>query len=85
MTRLTTEIPSIRIGVVAHADYCDGPNNIIHMMDLTNDVNKLCNFVESVAAGGGGGTYANDVRTGTKRTAAGGRNRQGRGLAGPWG
>ena len=50
VTRLLKEIPNLRIGVISHTDYSNhvGPDEIIRMRDLTNNVNELCDFVENV-------------------------------------
>lgn len=42
------DIPKIRIGIIAHGDYCDYSNYVISKVDLTDDVKKLCSFVEKV-------------------------------------
>jgi len=44
--RLFTEISNLNIGVVCHGDYCDG-DNAVKTIDLTNDVDKLVNFVNT--------------------------------------
>jgi len=55
VSRLFEEIPTIRIGVVAHGDYCDaGAPYITKHIDLTHDVDRLCKFVETVKPTGGG-------------------------------
>ncbi len=55
VTRLMKEIPGIRIGVIAHGDYCDkGSTYVTKALDLTDDVEKICRFVERVEATGGG-------------------------------
>jgi hypothetical protein len=56
VTKLHKEIPGIRIGVVAHGDYCDaGYTYTIKMLDLTTDVNAIVRFVENAGSTGGGG------------------------------
>lgn len=41
-----TEFTDLRIGVIAHGDYCDEGNPYtIRVMDLTRDEEKLCKFV----------------------------------------
>jgi len=52
--RLIKDIPQIRIGIIAHGDYCDYTNYVIKILDLTNDVKKICKFVDSVQSTGGG-------------------------------
>jgi hypothetical protein len=55
VTRLISEIPGIRIGIIAHGDYCDeGSTYVIQQLDLTSDVNAICKFVENVGQTGGG-------------------------------
>ena len=55
VTRLMKEIPGMRIGVIAHGDYCDaGSTYVTKALDLTDDVEKICRFVERVEATGGG-------------------------------
>lgn len=48
ITRLMKDIPKIRIGIIAHGDYCDYTNYVVKKVDLTDDVDALCSFVESV-------------------------------------
>ena len=55
VTRLIDEIPGIRIGIIAHGDYCDeGSTYVIQMQNLSSDVKAICNFVENVGQTGGG-------------------------------
>jgi hypothetical protein len=55
VTRLFEEIPGIRIGVIAHGDYCDaGSTYVTKHLDLSDDVRAICKFVETVDATGGG-------------------------------
>ncbi|KAB8319330.1 VWA domain-containing protein [Tolypothrix campylonemoides VB511288] len=55
VTRLLDEIPGIRIGIVAHGDYCDaGSTYVTKHMDLSGNVDTICNFVQTVEATGGG-------------------------------
>lgn len=55
VTRLAEEIPGIRIGVIAHGDYCDRASTYVTTsLDLTNDVDAICHFVENVGPTGGG-------------------------------
>eukprot|EP01117_Protostelium_nocturnum_P001180 TRINITY_DN114_c0_g1_i2.p1 TRINITY_DN114_c0_g1~~TRINITY_DN114_c0_g1_i2.p1 ORF type:complete len:333 (-),score=113.91 TRINITY_DN114_c0_g1_i2:154-1152(-) len=51
--RLTKDIPSIRIGIIAHGDYCDGAN-VIKTIDLTGDAEELVKFVNNAGSTGGG-------------------------------
>ncbi|XP_069133583.1 uncharacterized protein [Argopecten irradians] len=53
--RLQADIPGIRIGVIAHGDYCD--EKVFYLtkqLDLCTDVVELCNFVKGVEGTGGG-------------------------------
>ena len=55
VTRLLTDIPGIKIGIIAHGDYCDQNSTyVIRKCRLTNNVTKLNDFVKSVGATGGG-------------------------------
>lgn len=55
VTRLLDEIPGIRIGIIAHGDYCDaGSTYVTKHLDLSGDVGKICNFVQNVEPTGGG-------------------------------
>lgn len=55
VTRLSEEIPGIRIGIIAHGDYCDaGTTYVTRHLDLTSDVGSICRFVEQVPQTGGG-------------------------------
>lgn len=53
--RLQADIPGIRIGLVAHGDYCD--KDVFYLEkhhDLCTDVAELCQFVQDVQGTGGG-------------------------------
>lgn len=55
VTRLVKEIPNIRIGVIAHGDYCDaGSTYVTKRLDLTDDLKSIVKFVETVGPTGGG-------------------------------
>lgn len=55
VTRLFEEIPNIRIGLIAHGDYCDaGSTYVTKHLDLTDDVNQIYKFVNTVGSTGGG-------------------------------
>jgi predicted DNA-binding WGR domain protein len=55
VTRLYEEIPGIRIGIIAHGDYCDKRSSYVTKhLPLTDDVDKICKFVETVGPTGGG-------------------------------
>lgn len=47
------DIPDLRIGLIAHGDYCDGPN-MIHVLDLTTDLEGIMRFIDEVPNAGGG-------------------------------
>lgn len=51
--RLFKDIPEIRLGVIAHGDYCDGPD-MIKSVELTTDKKKLVNFIRNVPNTNGG-------------------------------
>lgn len=53
--RLQADIPGIRIGVIAHGDYCD--RDVFYLekhIDLTTNIVQLTDFVNSVDGTGGG-------------------------------
>jgi hypothetical protein len=53
--RLFKDVSDIRIGILAHGDYCDERSSYVtKMLDFTTDVNKLVHFVNNVSATGGG-------------------------------
>jgi hypothetical protein len=55
VSRLLDEIPGIRIGIIAHGDYCDAKETyVIKKLDLSGDVDRICDFVQNVEATGGG-------------------------------
>jgi hypothetical protein len=55
VTRLFEEIPGIRIGIIAHGDYCDKNSTYVTKhLDLSGDVDAICRFVEKVEPTGGG-------------------------------
>ncbi|MEG3438597.1 vWA domain-containing protein [Pannus brasiliensis CCIBt3594] len=55
ITRLLDEIPGIRIGIIAHGDYCDaGSTYVTKHLDLSGDVDRICDFVANVAPTNGG-------------------------------
>jgi hypothetical protein len=55
VARLMKEIPGIRIGIIAHGDYCDaGSTYVTKSLDLTDDVDSIVRFVEKVGPTGGG-------------------------------
>ncbi len=55
VTRLMDEIPIIRIGIIAHGDYCDERSTYVtKRFDLSGDVDAICDFVQNVEPTGGG-------------------------------
>lgn len=53
--RLFAEIPGIRIGIIAHGDYCDaGSSYVTKKLDLSRDINAISRFVETAEQTGGG-------------------------------
>ena len=55
VSRLLNEIPGIRIGIIAHGDYCDeGKTYVTKTLDLSGDFDKICHFVQKVEATNGG-------------------------------
>lgn len=53
--RLFKEIAGLRVGIIAHGDYCDeGRPYVTKQLDLTHDEDKVVTFVEKVEATGGG-------------------------------
>jgi hypothetical protein len=55
ITRLLDEIPGILIGIIAHGDYCDADSTYVTKhLNLSGDVDTICDFVQSVAPTGGG-------------------------------
>jgi hypothetical protein len=53
--KLFREIPNIRIGIIAHGDYCDaGTSYVTRRFDLSDNATRICDFVERVGATGGG-------------------------------
>lgn len=57
--KLHKDISGIKIGIIAHGDYCDNPvlggnSYVIKSLDLTDDVNKICGFVKTVGITDGG-------------------------------
>jgi hypothetical protein len=55
VTRLIKEIPLIKIGIIAHGDYCDrGITYVTKTLNLSNDIDTICDFVQNVEPTGGG-------------------------------
>lgn len=53
-TRLLHDIPSIRIGIMAHGDYCDQATYVVRSIDLTSDVDQLVTFAGETPSTCGG-------------------------------
>src|SRR5438128_1244218 len=55
VTRLMAEIPGMRIGIIAHGDYCDkGSSYVTKHFKLSADAQAICKFVQEVGPTGGG-------------------------------
>ncbi|MER3494407.1 MAG: hypothetical protein C4323_20370 [Mastigocladus sp. ERB_26_2] len=55
VTRLMSEIPQMKIGIIAHGDYCDeGSTYVIKKFDISSDIDAICEFVQNVEPTGGG-------------------------------
>lgn len=55
VTRLFKEVPGIRVGIIAHGDYCDkGSTYVTKHLDLSDKPATISKFVETVGATGGG-------------------------------
>ncbi|MBG1257817.1 vWA domain-containing protein [Nostoc commune] len=55
VTRLIDEIPLIRIGIIAHGDYCDeGSTYVTKIFNISGNVDAICDFVQNVEPTGGG-------------------------------
>lgn len=55
ITRLRGDMPHIRMGVIAHGDYCDAASSYVtRICDFTTDVSALCAFVRNVGRTCGG-------------------------------
>lgn len=52
--RLFAEIPNIRIGIIAHGDYCDADIYVTKILDITTDSDKICKFINNVESTFGG-------------------------------
>jgi len=53
--RLMHELPGMRIGIIAHGDYCDaGSTYVTQHLELTQDTTAITDFVEQTQATGGG-------------------------------
>src|SRR5262249_54131040 len=55
VNRLAKEVPGIRIGIIAHGDYCDkGTTYVTKHLELTSKTADICKFVETVKPTYGG-------------------------------
>lgn len=55
VTRLISEIPQMKIGIIAHGDYCDqGSTYVIKKFDISSNIDAICDFVQNVEPTGGG-------------------------------
>lgn len=53
--RLFLEIPDLKIGIIAHGDYCDREDSYVTKhLDLTDNEDRIVKFVNTVGATGGG-------------------------------
>jgi len=50
--QLLTDVPTIRIGIMCHGDYCD--SYVTKFTDLSKDVDALVKFITNVGSTGGG-------------------------------
>ncbi|HMU39680.1 MAG TPA: VWA domain-containing protein [Pseudomonadota bacterium] len=55
VSRLMRDVPNMRIGIIAHGDYCDkGSTYVTKAFNLSDNANAICSFVQNVEATGGG-------------------------------
>ncbi len=55
VTRLFRDIPNLRVGIIAHGDYYDKRSTyVLTLLDLTDDVDRICDFVRNVGPTNGG-------------------------------
>lgn len=53
--RMFKEVPNLRIGIIAHGDYCDKDDPYtIRIMDLTDDEDTICDFIRTTKKTYGG-------------------------------
>lgn len=51
--RLQTDIPGLRVAVIAHGDYCDARSTYVtKILNFSSDKDELCRFVENVPSTG---------------------------------
>ena len=49
--RLQRDMPGIRIGLIAHGDYCDEKDSYVtKIKEFSEDVNDLCKFAKNVSS-----------------------------------
>lgn len=53
--RLFQDIPNLRVGIIAHGDYCDGARAVTKF-DFSSNEKEICKFVETVRPTDGGDT-----------------------------
>jgi len=51
--RLFREIPSLRVAIITHGDYCDG-DKVISQLDFTTNQQEIKNFIQNAPATSGG-------------------------------
>ena len=51
--RLFREIPSLRVAIIAHGDYCDG-DKVISQQDFTSDQEQIKQFIQNAPSTSGG-------------------------------
>ena len=51
--RLFREIPDLRVAIIAHGDYCDGPK-VITKLDFTDNQEEIKKFIQDAQSTGGG-------------------------------
>lgn len=55
VNRLFKDVPSIRVGVIAHGDYCDaGSTYVTKLFDFSTNQKNICDFITKVEPTGGG-------------------------------
>lgn len=50
---MTTDIPGLKIALIAHGDYCDG-DNCMNYLDFTDDLEKIMQFINNTPNTSGG-------------------------------
>ena len=55
VTDINNTVKDLRIGIIAHGDYCDANNPYtIKIMDFTDDINSITSFINNVESTSGG-------------------------------